>query len=200
MDELEEDHKRSRIRRVLVPLLVALVLLAAGISLLRPANDDGGGTAPDFELPYLDGSGTLSSEELKGKPVVINLWASWCIPCREEAPALEEMWRKYKDRVAIVGINVRDTEEAAREFAREFSLTYPLVRDTDRTVEKALGAFGLPETFFIDHTWTFAGVARGDGSEPKESDSRGSSVYLGGITAEELEANIIALLEMEELE
>jgi len=121
LDELDDDHKRSSIRRWILVSLGALALAAAGLALFRPAVGEGeaGRRAPSFELPYLDREGTLSSEELEGKPVVINLWASWCGPCREETPALEAMWKKYKDRVTIVGVNVRDHKDRALAFAAD---------------------------------------------------------------------------------
>lgn len=200
LDELEDDHKRSRFRRAVAPAVVLLAVAGIAFGLLRPAGDDesAGRRAPSFELPYLGRDGTLTSDELEGKPVVLNLWASWCGPCRDEAPALEATWKKYKDRVTIVGINVRDKKESALEFARDFGITYPLVRDEDRSVEKALGAFGLPQTFFIDHTWHFLGVGHGDRAGSSSRGSVRGNVYLGGISAEELEANIEALLQRAE--
>ncbi|HVM35276.1 MAG TPA: TlpA disulfide reductase family protein [Actinomycetota bacterium] len=190
LDELDDDHKRSSIRRWILVFLGALALAAAGLALFRPAADKGeeGRRAPSFELPYLGREGTLSSGELKGKPVVVNLWASWCVPCREETPALEAMWKKYGDRVTVVGVNVRDQEENALAFAEEFGITYPLVTDDDRSLQKALDSYGLPETFFIDHRWRFLSVVR-SGAE-----GGGGNVYLGGITREELETNIEALI------
>ncbi|HVL65231.1 MAG TPA: redoxin domain-containing protein [Actinomycetota bacterium] len=192
-EELEDYHKRSIAPRIAL-LAAGCIALVIALSIgLRPADRNAAGDpAPEFVLEHLDGSGMLSSAELRGKPVVLNLWASWCIPCREEAPALQAMWEKYKDRVVILGVNVRDREDAARRFADEFDLTYPLVRAEGRSLERALGAFGLPETYFIDHTWSYLGVATGP--TPAAGDERGN-VYLGGISEEELEANIEALLE-----
>lgn len=192
MEELEDDHKRSRTGRAVRIVLLALAAGAVAFGLLRPSEpDDPGGAAPGFELPYLDGSGTLSSDELEGTPVVLNLWASWCVPCREEAPALEAMWQKYKDRVVILGVNVRDDEDAARKFARDFGLTYPLVHAEDRSLERALGSAVLPETYFIDHTWHFIRISQ-SGASP--AGAGGGNAYFGGIDEAQIEAGIVALL------
>lgn len=197
MDELDDDHKRSRAWRVGRAVLALVAIGALAFGLFRPSEQvDPGGLAPDFELAYLDGSGTLSSDELKGTPVVINLWASWCVPCREEAPALEAMWQKYKGRVVILGVNVRDNEGPARGFAREFDLTYPLVRAEGRELERALGVAVLPETYFIDHTWHFLGVSQSGSSTP--NDVGGGNAYFGGIDEAQLEANIALLLQLME--
>lgn len=107
--------------------------------------------APAFVLPRLDGEGTVSLEALRGKVVVLNFWASWCVPCRDEAPALEATWQRYKDRgVVVLGVNVQDLVPAAQRFLRETATTFPTVRDKDNTVYRAYGLTGVPETFFID--------------------------------------------------
>ncbi|HXF82901.1 MAG TPA: TlpA disulfide reductase family protein [bacterium] len=106
--------------------------------------------APQFTLPRFDG-GTLSLGELRGRYVVMNFWASWCIPCRDEAPLLERVWREYRARgVVVLGVNIQDLEPEARRFIAETKATYPQVRDRDGTVSRAYGTTGVPETFFID--------------------------------------------------
>lgn len=107
--------------------------------------------APEFTLPRLDTEGTVSLASLRGQVVVLNFWASWCIPCRDEAPAIEATWQRYKDRaVVFVGINVQDLTPKALQFIRDTGATYPNVRSKDNAVYRAYGLTGVPETFFIN--------------------------------------------------
>lgn len=107
--------------------------------------------APPFNLPRLDREGTLSLTSLRGEVVVLNFWASWCIPCRDEAPIIEATWQRYKNRgVMVLGINVQDLVPEALRFMRETKTTYPMVRDRDNTIYRAYGLTGVPETFFVD--------------------------------------------------
>ena len=95
--------------------------------------------------------GKVSVSELRGTPVVLNLWASWCTPCREESPRLQEGWEQLGPRgVAFLGLNIQDLRSDARAFSKEFGLTYPSVRDARRGVADDYGATGIPETFFVD--------------------------------------------------
>jgi cytochrome c biogenesis protein CcmG/thiol:disulfide interchange protein DsbE len=105
--------------------------------------------APSFELTLLDG-GTFDLSTARGRPVVVNFWASWCIPCEEEAAILERASRMYRDRVAFVGVNVQDTDPLAREFLRRFGVTYPNGRDATGAIAVDYGMSGVPETYFVD--------------------------------------------------
>src|ERR671920_2599924 len=92
--------------------------------------------APAFTLPRLDRDGKLSLASLRGKAVVVNFWASWCGPCRDEAPVLDEAWRKYRDRgLVVVGVAVRDFSEDSRRFARRYGMTYPIVKASGNRIE-----------------------------------------------------------------
>jgi cytochrome c biogenesis protein CcmG/thiol:disulfide interchange protein DsbE len=122
--------------------------------------------APDFRLPALaQGSpagaaaaawkraaadGEVSLDELRGTPLVINFWASWCDPCRAEAKVLERGWRREgSGNVLFVGLDVNDAREDAGNFIRQFGLTFPHVRDADTGTKHDWGVTGLPETFFV---------------------------------------------------
>jgi cytochrome c biogenesis protein CcmG/thiol:disulfide interchange protein DsbE len=105
--------------------------------------------APDFTLTSFEGT-KMSLAGLKGKPVVINFWASWCPPCRVEAPLLEHTWRAYKDRgVVFIGVDIQDKLEDALAYIREFNVTYPNGPDPTGEISINYGVSGLPVTFFV---------------------------------------------------
>jgi cytochrome c biogenesis protein CcmG/thiol:disulfide interchange protein DsbE len=133
----------------LIPALAFVGLLVVGLVLKSEAPGIGD-PAPTFEGELLDGSGTFSSEELAGRPVLVNFWASWCIPCRDEAPMLSAAEERYGDRVAFVGINIRDGLDDARAFAAERHLDFVHVRDPDQSIYDDFGLTGQPETYFLD--------------------------------------------------
>lgn len=106
--------------------------------------------APAFSLPRFDG-GTLALVSLRGQNVLLNFWASWCVPCRDEAPLLERASREYAGRgLVVVGVNIQDLEPEARKFIAQFRISYPNVRDRDGRISRAYGITGVPESFFID--------------------------------------------------
>jgi cytochrome c biogenesis protein CcmG, thiol:disulfide interchange protein DsbE len=105
--------------------------------------------APAFSLTLLDGT-SFDLSAARGKPVVVNFWASWCIPCEEEAAVLERGSRAYRDRAVFIGVNVQDTEPLARDFMRRFGVTYPNGRDATGAIAVDYGMSGVPETYFID--------------------------------------------------
>ena len=108
-----------------------------------------GKPAPAFAMD-LHGGGELSIGPDLGKPVVLNFWASWCPPCREESPLLERAWRQYEERgVLFVGVDTQDTEADALAYIDEFGLTFPNGLDADGEITVAYGVVGLPVTFFI---------------------------------------------------
>ena len=104
----------------------------------------------DANLPLMDGS-TLSIFQLNGKVVVVNFWASWCPPCRTEAPALEEVYKKYHDKgVVFLGINVWEGQKEAQTFINEFGITYPNAVDKPGKVVVDFGVSGIPETYILN--------------------------------------------------
>jgi cytochrome c biogenesis protein CcmG/thiol:disulfide interchange protein DsbE len=172
---------------VVLPALILVGLLAWGFLAPGPAPQQ---EAPEFSLRLL-GGGTLTSEELRGEPVVLNFWASWCVPCREEMPLFEKMWRRYEDQgVQIIGVTYQDSAEGAEGFVDEVGVTYPIALDTDGSLASELGVRGLPQTFFIDRDFSFEKLSAGDALE-----GGGDRVTFGAIDAATLEAKIEELLE-----
>lgn len=106
--------------------------------------------APDFTLPLYSGD-RVRLADLRGRPVLVNFWASWCPPCRTEAPLLARLEREYRAKgVVFVGVNVWDGEPDARKFLREFDIAYPNGPDERGEIAIDYGLAGIPETFFID--------------------------------------------------
>ena len=176
---------RQRAAYVL-PALVLIGLLAWGF--LAPGSPPQE-RAPEFELRLL-GGGTLSSDDLEGEPVVLNFWASWCIPCREEMPAFERMWDRYRDQgIRIVGVNLQDSAAGAQGFVDEVGVSYPIALDSDGSLASDLGVRGLPQTFFIDEDFRFEKISAGDAVEGK-----GDRVVFGAIAEATLEEKIRELL------
>jgi cytochrome c biogenesis protein CcmG/thiol:disulfide interchange protein DsbE len=109
--------------------------------------------------------GRLSLAELRGYPIVLNFWASWCVPCKEEAPAFAAAAKKFKGRVAFVGMDTQDLSSAARRFLTRYKVNYVSVRDgTDKTYT-AYGLTGVPETYFIDRRGRIVGHKIGQASK-----------------------------------
>ncbi|GAA5512976.1 thiol-disulfide oxidoreductase ResA [Deinococcus carri] len=144
-------------RRLLPPLIAAALVAVLGAALLNPsrnATDGGpliGKPAPEFTLQSLDGT-RVSLATLKGRPVVLNFWASWCGPCREEAPLFRELsTRQSGQGLAVVGILFNETKEQnARDFIQEYALAYPTLKDPGIDTGVNYGVSGVPETVFID--------------------------------------------------
>ena len=120
-----------------------------------------GETAPDAPVERLDGNGEVSLADHRGKWILLNFWASWCQPCRDEAPAIEKFARQNRDRLVVIGMDTEDLSGDARDFVREFGLTYEMLHDGDGDRKDAYGIFALPETFLIDPNGKLALIQRG---------------------------------------
>ncbi len=148
-------------------LVVGLIaLLSWGV--VRGANGPrDSGIAPDFSLTGFEGQ-TITLSQLRGQVVVINFWASWCQPCRQEAPYLERTWRKYKDKgVTFIGVNWVDTQKEAIAYLAEFNITYFNGVDVGTRIAQAYRIQGIPETFFVDKTGRLRGVHIGPLAAPQ---------------------------------
>lgn len=121
---------------------------------LQPANLPGiaeGELAPNFKLESLDG-GTVQLSDFLGKKVIVNFWASWCGPCRQEMPAMQAFYDDYADDVEVLAVNATESEtnlQAVQSFIGEFNFTYPTLLDEDLSVNEAYKIIGLPTTYFI---------------------------------------------------
>lgn len=136
--------------------------------------------APDVRLTSLAGD-PVSLEGLQGSVVVFNTWASWCPPCRDELPALEAVWRRYREAdLVVVGANIGETQAAVQTFIDRSGLTFPIWLDPDEDSMRAFATISLPSTFLIDPTGTVR--AR----------------WMGATCERELEAAILPLLEEKE--
>ena len=143
-------------------VLAVIALLGFGLLSKGEASLAVGDEAPDKELPRLGAEDSGSIADYRGRWVLVNFWASWCEPCRGEAPALEEFHRANEDRVTVLGINLDDATDDAIAFVREFGLTYPQLRDGDgRERRDAYGMTGFPESFVVDPEGRIALIRRG---------------------------------------
>jgi len=117
-----------------------------------------GKPAPAFALPSLEGGGTVDLASYRGKVVVVNFFASWCIPCKQEHAAIASAWSRYRTAdVVLIGTLYQDDADAGREFMRRLGGGWPTAIDGDGRVALSFGVFGIPETFFISRDGVIAG-------------------------------------------
>ncbi|MFZ1770045.1 MAG: TlpA disulfide reductase family protein [Caldilinea sp.] len=136
---------------VFVLILVGfVVLLALRLVQTNQSEQRAAGEAPPFTFTTFQGE-TIALEDLRGQGVVLNFWASWCNPCRDEAALLEATWRREKDNgIVFIGLDYLDQEPAAKAYLAEFDITYPSGPDLQSAAARRYGIKGVPETFFID--------------------------------------------------
>lgn len=183
-------------------LALGLVLALLGLLVWKVAYGGEGGrlvaavergdtpAAPAFALPVIWNrpqtwparvrpalaDGRVALGELRGTPLVLNFWASWCIPCKEEAPSLADSARAHRREVAFLGIDIQDFEKDARRFLEELDVPYPSVRDGTPKTHTAYGLTGVPETYYVD------------------AEGRIVEHAVGAVSRRELEAGIAKLL------
>jgi cytochrome c biogenesis protein CcmG/thiol:disulfide interchange protein DsbE len=146
-------------------------------SIAASVNSGSGKRAPAFRLPviwparqtwdpslatFAVANYQLALRNLAGRPVVLNFWASWCRPCRAEAPTLAEAARAHAGEIAFLGVNVEDGAKAAKEFLRRFGIPYVSVRDSGMSTVAAYEIVGLPDTFFLDSRGRIVALRAGE--------------------------------------
>ncbi|HET7127530.1 MAG TPA: TlpA disulfide reductase family protein [Gaiellaceae bacterium] len=138
---------------LLVLLAVRLVSDGSGRRLDRALAAGKSPAAPDFSLRRLNGEGQLRLVSLRGKAVVLNFWASWCVPCKQEAPLLEAAAKRFRSaEVVVVGVDAQDFRSDARRFIKRYGLSYPIVRDGRGSTLTHYDVTGFPETWFVDRS------------------------------------------------
>jgi len=197
--------RRLRPKHFAQVVAIAVVIGLLGLLAWRVARGEAGGgfvaairagerpIAPDFALPVIWerdetwppearralADGTVALRELRGFPVVLNFWASWCIPCKEEAPELAAAARRYRGRVVFLGIDIQDLTRDARKFMDDVDAPYVSVRDGTSKTHSAYGITGVPESFYLDRK------------------GRAASHSIGAVSKDDLEVGIRAALKDE---
>jgi cytochrome c biogenesis protein CcmG/thiol:disulfide interchange protein DsbE len=155
---------------VMVGVIALITLLAVGVSskgadqTLDDAIAQGEkADPPKLDLPPLNGQGVKQTlKDYKGKVVVLNIWASWCAPCREESPLLEKWHQQIKSKNAtVLGVDTQDLADDANGFIKKYGLTYPMLRDRDGSQIRKWGTIAFPETFVIDRDGKVVALRRG---------------------------------------
>jgi cytochrome c biogenesis protein CcmG/thiol:disulfide interchange protein DsbE len=152
---------------------VGLVVALLGLLVWKVATDNHGGIsaafnrgekphAKDFTLKRLNGPGTLQLSSLRGRVVVVNFWASWCEPCKREAPLFQSAFERYRNRVAFVGVDTTDFSGEARGFLNRFGVRYPNVRDGNGRVLHKYGGLPIPRTFVVSRSGRVVGYIFGE--------------------------------------
>jgi peroxiredoxin len=144
----------------LTSILAALLLVSAGPA-FAAATAQPPAPAPDFSLAARDG-GTVQLSSLKGQVVMINFWATWCGPCRQEMPLLEQLHAKYEPLgFTLLGVNVEPDSAAATTWLKGMPVTFPILFDTQNAVAEQFGVMGMPSSVFVDREGRVRYVHRG---------------------------------------
>jgi thiol-disulfide isomerase/thioredoxin len=176
-------------RRLSITLLGLALIAPAAAGCGSAGSGEGGGKVPDYERALAGAPAPLAALHaqanellpggveayekrigaLKGYPVVVNVWASWCGPCRFEFPVLQKLSARYGKRVAFIGVDSQDSADAAKTFLREEPVPYPSYSDPDEEIADSLGAtLGLPDTAFYDRSGELAYLKQGPYAEDAE--------------------------------
>jgi cytochrome c biogenesis protein CcmG, thiol:disulfide interchange protein DsbE len=186
--ETKENKPKFRLGTILLWLAVIGLLALVGWGLLNAnkTRPEAGQTAPEFAVQYFDGyeweNATASTlDEMKGKVVVLNFWASWCVECRVEADLLEQASRQYANEdVVFLGVAYADVEPNSIEYLEEFGITYPNAPDLGTSISSDYEITGVPETFFIGKDGVIADVVIGPVNGPSMMNTINTLLAEGG--------------------
>lgn len=141
----------KKLLTAIIPLLLILSAASCENSEDNSTDAQNSDAAKNFTLKSVEGEKEISLEDYRGKPVVLNFWATWCGPCKEELPLFESTWKEYKDKgVVFLGVDVMDDKGNAAEFIETEGITYTNLHDPSGDVSSKYGVVALPATFFID--------------------------------------------------
>jgi len=167
---------RSHLARYRTKVVVALVLVGLSVYALTRPGGDTSFEAHGSPLPLPAGGAltTASADEfegvlvgLRGTPVIVNVWASWCAPCRTETPLLERAWASNRDWLVVLGVDSKDNVGSGRSFMDEFSVTYPNIFDSSGEIRSRLGLRGFPTTYVFDASGRLRTTIVGGLTEPR---------------------------------
>jgi cytochrome c biogenesis protein CcmG, thiol:disulfide interchange protein DsbE len=166
--EVAKQPRQSRLSTIIIFALVLGLLAVLGWGLVRVTSGQvDSGMAPDFTITSFAGD-TITLSEFRGQVVIINFWASWCPPCREEAAYLEATWRKYRDQgVVFIGVDYTDTEKEALAYMEEFDITYFNGPDVGTRISQAYRMAGVPETYYVAKNGELRGLKIGPLAPPE---------------------------------
>jgi len=157
--------------RTLTAILVILLVLGSIATSCQSEAPEVGKQAPDFQLNTLDGQ-SVSLSTLKGKPVLINFWATWCGPCAYEMPYLQQVYDDWRGKgLVLLAINVRESPSRITEFMQTQGLSFPVLLDNDGNVTQQYGILGIPTSFFIDKEGIIQGIKVGPFQSKAEIES-----------------------------
>lgn len=159
-------------------LAAVFAVAVVGLALAQRGGEEEKGLAPPIELRRLGGEGTVSLASFRGRPVVVNFFASWCVPCRKELPAIQAVASKLDGRVAFLGVDHQDNERAALDLLADTGVRFPSGYDPEGKVATSFGLLGMPTTLFID------------------AEGRLLDRHMGELTQAQLEASINRLFDI----
>ncbi|TET66561.1 MAG: TlpA family protein disulfide reductase [Dehalococcoidia bacterium] len=165
----------ARLPRIILVTILASMLASGLVSAGCSSSTQGpeiGKLAPDFQLSNLDGQ-VVSLGDFRGKPVLLNFWASWCGPCRYEMPFLQEIYQAWSGKgLVVLTVNLQENPSRVKEFVEEFGLSFPVLLATSQEVPLAYNIRGIPATFFIDKNGIIQDIKIGAFSSRAEIEQR----------------------------